>query len=44
VVRQLREGLAERPETRRVINLASGVRWERLTSDSDRDVEFLYVV
>jgi mannose-6-phosphate isomerase-like protein (cupin superfamily) len=27
-----------------VINLASGVRWERLTPDSDRDVEFLYVV
>src|SRR5947208_1508671 len=25
------DGLAERPETRRVINLASGVRWERLT-------------
>ena len=44
VVRQLRGGLAERPETRRVINLASGVRWERLTPDSDRDVEFLYVV
>ena len=41
---QLRGGLAERPETRRVINLASGVRWERLTRDSDRDVEFLYVV
>jgi transcriptional regulator with XRE-family HTH domain len=38
------DGLAERPETRRVINLASGVRWERLTPDSDRDVEFLYVV
>jgi mannose-6-phosphate isomerase-like protein (cupin superfamily) len=27
-----------------VINLASGVRWERLTRDSDSDVEFLYVV
>src|SRR5215212_7403355 len=37
------DGLAERPETRRVINLDSGVRWERLTSQSDRDVEFLYV-
>jgi transcriptional regulator with XRE-family HTH domain len=36
--------LAESPETRRVINLASGVRWERLTHDSDREVEFLYVV
>jgi transcriptional regulator with XRE-family HTH domain len=46
VVRQLRDGdgLAERPETRRVINLASGVRWERLTPQSDLDVEFLYVV
>ena len=44
VVVQLRGGLAERPETRRVINLASGIRWERLTPDSDRDVEFLYVV
>jgi transcriptional regulator with XRE-family HTH domain len=45
-VLQLRggDGLAERPETRRVINLASGVRWERLTPDSDGDVEFLYVV
>jgi transcriptional regulator with XRE-family HTH domain len=32
------------PETRRVINLASGVRWERLTPHSDPDVEFLYVV
>ena len=27
-----------------MINLASGVRWERLTPGSDRDVEFLYVV
>ena len=27
-----------------MINLASGVRWERLTPHSDRDVEFLYVV
>jgi transcriptional regulator with XRE-family HTH domain len=47
VVRRLRDddgGLAERPETRRVINLASGVRWERLTPHSDREVEFLYVV
>jgi len=44
VVVQLRGGLAEEPETRRVINLESGVRWERLTPHSDRDVEFLYVV
>jgi transcriptional regulator with XRE-family HTH domain len=38
------EGLAARPETRRVINLDSGVRWERLSPHSDPDVEFLYVV
>ena len=38
------DGLVERPETRPVINLASGVRWERLTPQSDREVEFLYVV
>jgi transcriptional regulator with XRE-family HTH domain len=38
------EGLVARPDTRRVINLASGVRWERLTPHSDPDVEFLYVV
>jgi transcriptional regulator with XRE-family HTH domain len=38
------DGLVARPDTRRVINLASGVRWERLTPHSDPDVEFLYVV
>jgi transcriptional regulator with XRE-family HTH domain len=38
------EGPVLRPDTRSVINLASGVRWERLTPDSDPDVEFLYVV
>ncbi|HZQ02918.1 MAG TPA: helix-turn-helix domain-containing protein [Gaiellaceae bacterium] len=32
------------PETRHIINLAAGVRWERLTSASDPLVEFLYVV
>jgi transcriptional regulator with XRE-family HTH domain len=37
------DGVVERPETRRVINLASGVRWERLTPHSERDVEFLHV-
>ena len=37
------DGLAESADTRRVINLASGVRWERLTRDRDPDVEFLYV-
>jgi len=38
------DGLAEGPDTRRVINLASGVRWERLTPHRDGEVEFLYVV
>jgi len=37
------DGLAERPETRRVINLASGVRWERLTPGPDHDTDFLFV-
>jgi transcriptional regulator with XRE-family HTH domain len=41
--RPVAEGLVTRPETRPVINLASGVRWERLTPHSDADVEFLYV-
>jgi transcriptional regulator with XRE-family HTH domain len=38
------EGLVALPETRGVLNLASGVRWERLTQNSDPEVEFLYVV
>src|SRR5581483_5878111 len=38
------DGLVALPDTRGVINLASGVRWERLTPHSDPDVEFLYVV
>src|SRR2546421_10319056 len=38
------DSLAEEPATRPVINLASGVRWERLTHERDPDVEFLYVV
>ena len=37
-------GIVTDPETRRVINLASGVRWERLTPHSDSNIEFLYVV
>ena len=37
------DGPVSRPETRSVINLASGVRWERLTPHSETDVEFLYV-
>src|SRR5580765_8944277 len=35
---QTGDGLAESPDTRPVINLASGVRWERLTRDRDPDV------
>ncbi|MCM2252609.1 MAG: XRE family transcriptional regulator [Ramlibacter sp.] len=31
-------------ETRRVIRLASGVRWELLTAAPDDEIEFLYVV
>ena len=42
--RQDGDGLVTQPGTRRLINLASGVRWERLTPHSDPDVEFLYVV
>jgi transcriptional regulator with XRE-family HTH domain len=38
------DGLVERPETRRIIDLASGVRWERLTPHSESEVEFLRVV
>jgi transcriptional regulator with XRE-family HTH domain len=38
------EGLVTHPDSRSVINLASGVRWERLTPRSDPDVEFLHVV
>jgi transcriptional regulator with XRE-family HTH domain len=37
------DGIVERSETRRVINLASGVCWERLTPHSESDVEFLRV-
>jgi transcriptional regulator with XRE-family HTH domain len=38
------DDVVARRDTRRKINLASGVRWERLTPHSDPDVEFLYVV
>src|SRR4029079_15402142 len=31
-------------ETRKAITLAGGVRWERLTTDPDDDIDFLYVV
>jgi transcriptional regulator with XRE-family HTH domain len=33
-----------RPEERHVIDLASGVRWERLTSHEHEDVDFLHVI
>jgi len=38
------DGLVTLPDARLVINLASGVRWERLTPRSDPDVEFLAVM
>jgi transcriptional regulator with XRE-family HTH domain len=38
------DGLVATPESRSVLNLASGVRWERLTPHSDPEVEFLHVV
>jgi transcriptional regulator with XRE-family HTH domain len=41
---QEEHGLSATPETRHVLNLASGVRWERLTPHSDPEVEFLHVV
>jgi transcriptional regulator with XRE-family HTH domain len=46
VVREQRDadGLVGVPGARSVINLASGVQWERLTPHSDPDVEFLHVV
>jgi len=33
-----------RRRDRRIIHLGTGVRWERLSRDSDDEVEFLYVV
>ena len=38
------DGIVTGPGGRSIINLASGVRWERLTPYSDPDVEFLHVV
>jgi transcriptional regulator with XRE-family HTH domain len=38
------DDLVATPDTRAILNLASGVRWERLTPHSDSDVEFLSVV
>jgi transcriptional regulator with XRE-family HTH domain len=39
-----RYGRVQRAEDRNVIDLGSGVRWERLTTWNDRDVEFLYAI
>jgi transcriptional regulator with XRE-family HTH domain len=38
------DGPVVRPEERHVIDLASGVRWERLTSNRHEDVDFMHVV
>ncbi len=37
-------GPVQRHKNRKVIRMASGVRWERLTAGPDPEVEFLYVV
>lgn len=37
-------GVIQRRSTRRVIDLASGVRWERLTPQTDSRVDFLEVI
>ena len=36
------EGRVQRADSRRAIELESGVRWERLTTWNDRDLDFLY--
>ena len=38
------QGRVQRANARRVIELESGVRWERLTTWNDRDVDFLYTI
>jgi transcriptional regulator with XRE-family HTH domain len=43
VAREPRPGPVQRADDRKRIRLASGVMWERLTTASDPDVEFLYV-
>ena len=37
-------GPVQRRHDRKAIQMAAGVRWERLTAEPDPDVEFLYVV
>lgn len=39
-----RPGIVQRAATRRVIDMASGVRWERLTPSSDSRADFIEVV
>ena len=39
-----RYGRVQRSDDRDVIDLGSGVRWERLTTWNDRDLEFLYAI
>jgi transcriptional regulator with XRE-family HTH domain len=39
-----RYGRVQRSDDRDVIDLGSGVRWERLTTWNDRDIEFLYAI
>jgi transcriptional regulator with XRE-family HTH domain len=41
---RVRSEPVETPETRAVVDLGSGVRWERLTQCRDPHIEFLYVV
>jgi mannose-6-phosphate isomerase-like protein (cupin superfamily)/DNA-binding XRE family transcriptional regulator len=39
-----RPGIVQRADSRRIIDLASGVRWERLTPASDSRTDFLEVI
>lgn len=41
---QTAPGPVQRGNTRKIIRLASGVRWERLTAVPDSEVDFLYAV
>jgi mannose-6-phosphate isomerase-like protein (cupin superfamily) len=38
------DGPVQRADARTVIDLEAGVRWERLTTENERDVEFLLTV
>jgi transcriptional regulator with XRE-family HTH domain len=40
----VRSGPVQRADSRTVIDLEAGVRWERLTTENERDVEFLLTV